>query len=316
MYKSDKEDKLRHKLYLSDVTAVTSLKDPKQKRKHVFGLFSPAKNFHFRANSAEDAEQWVDVIRREARIDEEEEEMFLAGSVAPHQSYAGVGPTPALMSGRVDAITSSSPENTSNLPSRKPIVAEYSGISGNDMGSHSECSDFEGHQPHGASIESLGLQQPAQASTSASPPQPDLGTRNLSQASGFNMDKDPDRIIWQGWLWFLRSKRGVKQWKNMWGVLRPRNLILYKDESEYTAQFIVPLSAILSVVDIDPVSKSKAHCLQIITDEKSHKFCAHGEEPLVQCLGAFKSLLAKRKELEARAAARQMAPGVAGPSPS
>jgi hypothetical protein len=95
----------------------------------------------------------------------------------------------------------------------------------------------------------------------------------------------------------------VRQWKDSWAVLRPRNLILYKDESEYTAQFILPISSIVNVVDIDPVSKTKTHCLQIITEEKSYRFCAHGEETLVQCLGAFKSILAKRRELEARAAA-------------
>jgi len=95
----------------------------------------------------------------------------------------------------------------------------------------------------------------------------------------------------------------VKQWKNSWAVLRPRNLILYKDQSEYAAQFIVQMSSIVNVVDLDPISRTKKFCLQIITEEKSYRLAAHDEESLVQCLGAFKSLLAKRRELEARAAA-------------
>jgi hypothetical protein len=85
-------------------------------------------------------------------------------------------------------------------------------------------------------------------------------------------------------------------------------LILYKNDSESSVLFIVYLSSIVNVVDIDPMSRTRTHCLQIITDEKSYKFCANDEEELVQCLGAFKSLLAKRRELEAKAAA------AAGPS--
>lgn len=295
IYKSEKEDKLRHKVYLSDLTAIASLKYPKHKRENVFGLFSPSKNFHFQAPNAINAEEWIEVIRREARI-EEEEEMFLPASAVRRQSYASAGPLPVLIGSRIDGIMSSSPEAGNNLLSHRPmLIADYSGLSGNEVASHSDLSDIEGQRYQGASIESLTVQHP----------RPEFGNRNGSQTSGINVDMDPDRIIWQGWLWFLRSRRGVKQWKNMWAVLRPRNLILYKDESEYTAQFIIPLSSILNVVDIDPASKSKVHCLQVITDEKSYKFCASGEEPLVQCLGAFKSLLAKRRELEARVAGKQ-----------
>ncbi|KAJ3517579.1 hypothetical protein NM208_g14683 [Fusarium decemcellulare] len=129
-----------------------------------------------------------------------------------------------------------------------------------------------------------------------------MGIRSASQTSVSNIEQDPDRVIWQGWLYFLRNRRGMRQWKDMWAVLRPRNLILYKDESEYTARWILPLSSIVNVVDIDPLSKSKKHCLQVITEEKSYRFCAHDEDALVRCIGAFKSLLAKRRELEARVA--------------
>jgi len=36
--------------------------------------------------------------------------------------------------------------------------------------------------------------------------------------------------------------------------------------------------------------------MQIITEEKTYRFCALSEEDLDNSLGAFKSLLAKRKE--------------------
>jgi hypothetical protein len=84
-------------------------------------------------------------------------------------------------------------------------------------------------------------------------------------------------------------------------VLRPRNFILYKDGAESSVLFLLYMSSIVNVVETDSKSRTKKHCLQIITDEKSYRFCTHDEEALVQCLGAFKSLLAKRRELEARA---------------
>lgn len=313
IYKSEKEDKLRHKIYLSELTAVTFLKDPKQKRKNVFGLFSPSKNFHFQADTAKDAQEWVDLIRKDARIEEEEEEMFLASPAVRRQSYGmgGFYPTAHQSNGSPperERLASSSPEPQNAPSSRLPPSArrpsqnvESSGLSGNELASHSDYySDSDMQRLPGVSIESLAVQPPP---TTNQADRPDMGIRNASQVSGFNGEHDPDRVAWQGRLWFLRSKGGVRQWKNSWAVLRPRNLILYKDESEYAAQFIIPMSSILSVVDLDPISRTKRHCLQIITEEKSYRFSAHDEESLLQCLGAFKSLLAKRRELEAKAAA-------------
>ncbi|KAK0711555.1 hypothetical protein B0H67DRAFT_493171 [Lasiosphaeris hirsuta] len=314
IYKSDKEEKLRHKIYLSDLTAVTLLKDPKNKRPNVFGLFSPSKNFHLQATTLEDAQEWVESIRNDARIEEEEEEMFLASPVIRRQSFLGASlpdDDPRRAVPDLERLASSSPEpqhTTRAAPTtyrRRPSQIESSGLSGTELASHSDFSDAEIPRITGTSIESFAVQ---------SPPNPQIrpgmgpGAVNTSQVSGINADHDPDRVIWQGWLWFLRSKRGVRQWKKSWAVLRMRNIILYKDESEYSVLFLVYLSSIVNVVDIDPLSRTKTHCLQIITDEKSYRFCAQGEEELVQCLGAFKSLLAKRRELEAKAAAAAVDP--------
>lgn len=201
---------------------------------------------------------------------------------------------------------------------RRPSAIESSGMSGTELASHSDFSDSDFQRIPGPTIESLTARSQTVSQARARAAQAQQGasmtpgaTMNVSQSSGINLEQDPDRIIWQGWLRFLRSKRGVKQWKKSWAVLRPRNLILYKDESEYSVLFVVAFSSIVNVVDIDPLSKSKAHCLQIITDEKSYRFCAQNEEELVQCLGAFKSLLAKRRELESKAAAAAAAAAVA-----
>lgn len=310
IYKTDKEDKLRHQLHLSDLTAVAFLKDPKHKRENVFGLFSPSRNFHFQAPSQQEAESWVDLIRREARIEEEEEEMFLASPLGRRQTPSGMravlGISEGMLSSSPEPITMGPPLRAPINGRRKSSQVESSGLSGTELASHSDFSDNDGHRLPGASIESLNLHSPKlEARSMPTPGSTHMNgiNRSLSHLSVQNLEQDLERVIWQGWLSFLRIRGGVRQWKRLWGVLRPRNLILYKDSSEYTAQRIFELSSIVNVVDIDPLSRSKANCLQLITEEKSYKFCAADEESLVQCIGAFKSLLAKRRELELRAAA-------------
>lgn len=71
---------------------------------------------------------------------------------------------------------------------------------------------------------------------------------------------------------------------------------MYKDENEYAPLLILELANIINVVEIDPVSRTKRNCLQIITEERSYRFCARSEEGLDLALGGFKSLLMRRKE--------------------
>ena len=70
----------------------------------------------------------------------------------------------------------------------------------------------------------------------------------------------------------------------------------HHNPQEYAANLIIPLSNILNAVEMDPISRSKAHCMQIIAEEKSYRFCASSEDALAEWLGALKSQLAKRKE--------------------
>jgi hypothetical protein len=64
---------------------------------------------------------------------------------------------------------------------------------------------------------------------------------------------------------------------------------------EYRVIKILPLDSVVDAVEIDPLSKSKKHCLQVITEAKAYRFCAPDEEVLVKVLGAMKSTLAKNK---------------------
>ncbi|KAI4791195.1 PH-domain-containing protein, partial [Aureobasidium sp. EXF-8846] len=89
IYRDRAETKLRHQITLSDLTAIARQKDPKAKAKHVFALFSPSRNYHLEAASDQDAHDWVQLIRREARMDQNEEEMILASPGGAKSTYRG-----------------------------------------------------------------------------------------------------------------------------------------------------------------------------------------------------------------------------------
>ena len=58
------------------------------------------------------------------------------------------------------------------------------------------------------------------------------------------------------------------------------------------------MSSIINAVEIDPISRSKTHCMQIIAEDRSYRFCAIDEDALAKWLGALKSQLARKKEAE------------------
>ncbi|KAH9216002.1 hypothetical protein DL95DRAFT_297767 [Leptodontidium sp. 2 PMI_412] len=313
IYKDANEDKLRHKILLQDLTAVAFLKDPKHKRQNVFGLFSPSRNYHLEAKSRKDAEEWVDLIRTEARIEQEEEEMLLAspGGNATG-SYSGFEKTMQQQHEQRlhdERLGSSSPEpSDSIIPIPRTQRTEALGLTAQRRVSHtmeysgneiSDMSDTDITRQRGGSSVSISEDPMAVKPPSS---RPMLAARNVSQLSGFNMEaaSDPERVVWQGYLMYLKSARGVRQWKDYWAVIRPRTIALYKNDSEYSPILIIQIANVINAVEIDPLSRTKRHCLQVITEEKSFKFCAHGEEGLDTSLGALKSLLAKRKEVEGK----------------
>jgi len=134
------------------------------------------------------------------------------------------------------------------------------------------------------------------------------GTTALSQPTAqVDATTDPERVVRQGHLQILKShKTGVKGWKTIWVVLRPRSLSFYKNGSEYAAVKVLPMHTIVNAAEVDAISKSKNHCFQIITDDKTFRFCANGEEEMDRWLGAMKSVLARRNEAEKAAAAKAL----------
>lgn len=295
IYRDKDETKLRHQINLAEITAVARQRDSKKKMDHVFGIFSPARNYHLSASTEKEAQQWVDLIRREARIDEEEGDMTLMSPTGT-KTFTGfdrarrdvLSPNNASSSSEIDTErppSSVAPEHMHSA--RRPSQALN--YSGNERSSVSDC-DFSDTGAFQASVTSLPKKVAQQK-------------RNVSQQSNIGATPDEERVVCHGWLYLLKSKGGVRQWRRVWVVLRPKGLAIYKTDDEYSATHIIPFASIIDAVDIDSVSRSKQYCMQVISEEKNFRFCAPDENALAKWLGAFKSLLIRRRESQQKRAA-------------
>ncbi|KAH7355754.1 hypothetical protein BKA66DRAFT_429557 [Pyrenochaeta sp. MPI-SDFR-AT-0127] len=296
IYKDKDETKLRHQINLSEITAVARQKDSKKKMDHVFGIFSPARNYHLGATTDKEAQEWVDLIRIEARMDEEEGEMVLMSPTTGKKTFTGFDRSKrdnmASSSSEAEPRPSSSMAPEAMHSARRPSQAlNYSG------NEHGSISDFD--------FSDTGFQ----GSANSLPRKVSQQKRNVSQQSNIGATPDDERVVYHGWMYVLKSKGGVRQWKKVWVVLRPKCLAFYKNDQEYSASLIIPFSSIIDAVDIDSVSRSKQYCMQVISEEKNFKLCAVDENSLAKWLGALKSLLAKKKEAEQQRVL-QSAPGI------
>lgn len=311
-YKTSSEEKLHKQIGLSDLNDVAHLKDRKDRREHLFSLYTPARSYRFSAIDEQDAKAWVELIRKEAHIDEDEQDLHKrkhAPTNGSHeaqansdrleqQRFASSSPEPFDIPGR-----SSTTKDGIKIPGARRPSAHNLEYSGDELGVCSDWSDTPqqsyAQAPHG-SFAHREMQPASGLDPKAALPAQSGNARNTSRSSGFQA-QDEERVVWHGYLLILRSKGGVRQWKKLWAVLRPKSLAFYKNDEEYAAQLIVPLSNIINAVEIDPLSRSKSHCMQIIAEDKTHRFCAPSEETLTKWLGALKSQLAWRRETKKNA---------------
>ncbi|KAJ5952161.1 uncharacterized protein N7479_010574 [Penicillium vulpinum] len=304
VYKDEETTRLRVSISLSEVTAVTPVKSPRSTRRHVFGVFTPSTTYRFEAPTERDAEVWIDRIRAETPGDADEQ-AFLALTQRRE--------TPVIHKQLVDETTdhsdfdptgrASSPEPRHALsPRRKnaqalPYIQDYSG---NEMTSYSEFSDGPGpvRNSHLRSMPSIhSLSVPAQEDKPVPRPSASL-PRDTHRPSDLGILRDPERVICQGYLQGLRIQGTVRQWRRHWVVLRPKSLAFYKDEAEYAAIKLIPMSQVFDAAEVDPISRSKTFCMQIIAEEKTYRLCAPDEESLARWLGSLKSILAARRRLD------------------
>lgn len=110
--------------------------------------------------------------------------------------------------------------------------------SGAEVGSFSSMSD-------GARISQLSLGGAIDSGAETEPPHPGVN-RNMSGFSSHDA-MDDSRVVWHGYLYCLKSKGGVKQWKKYWVVLRTANLTFYKTEEVPSPPRHAELDQILNI---------------------------------------------------------------------
>ena len=193
----------------------------------------------------------MDLIRQGARIEEEEQAIFMS-SLGNENVRANM--RPAIQAGDdgqwdQERLGSSSPEPSDfpprpsttrdgvRIPGIQTVDLDYSG---NELGSQTDFSDSMPTNSLGQSIpEQISLSKvrtvPAPSTNlpltapTLRPTRPE-NIRTSSQNSLTHKDMDEERVIWHGFLLVLKSKGGVRQWKKLWVVLRPKNLAFYKTE--------------------------------------------------------------------------------------
>jgi PH domain len=305
IYQKEDESGLRASVTLSDVTAVAPVK--KTHTEHVFGVFTPSKNYHFQGTSAQDTLDWIERIRNEARVGTMGEVELASPGLPLDQrespsydttdEFSGddhvAGSVPADVTQRAILRQDGRPK-TSTTHRRMSHLNEYSGNELNT--SHSDFSDA----PVGSLPKNMASSLPRSSVLAAIASDQNLRpgiARDTSQMGGLDATVDPERVIRQGWLQVLRSKGGVKQWKYLWVVLRPKTLSFYKNEQEYSTVKLFSMSSVIDAAEIDPVSRSKQFCLQLILEDKAYKCCAPDEDALAKWLGSLKSVFAKRQNV-------------------
>ena len=325
IYGNTDETDLRESIALSDVTAVAQVR--KSRHDNVFGVFSPSKNFHFQASSEQEALDWVSQVRLEARIDDFEPPEPVLEPPAPQFSRNTVNDsTQSHGYDTTDISADESPDQSGSPDHRRnggpnrarthSNIEPY--ISGPDFNtSHSDFSDFylgtslpktspSTNRPLSpiASANALRpviLQQRNNSQLSIGhepqpqlpPPQTTVPSAGMTPVLPTVADlRDPLRPIRQGFLTVLSSKpAGMKSWKSLFAVLRPRNLSFYKNEHEYSVLKMLPVSSIVDAVEIDPVSRSRVYCFEVIAEEKVVRCCVKSEAELEGWLGALKSVI-------------------------
>lgn len=149
-----------------------------------------------------------------------------------HERWGSSSPEPLEVPGR-----RSTTRDGIRIPGIRRLSVHELEYSGDEVAPYSDFSDTPSQSyalssSFGSFVNRTqrGVQKPSNAPY-AEPIPPPSTTRNVSQSSGFHADQhDDERVIWHGYLLCLKTKGGVRQWKRLWVVLRPKNLAFYKND--------------------------------------------------------------------------------------
>lgn len=184
----------------------------------------------------------MELIKREAPQLDQDGPVDLGSPVA-HESHperqsgyerwGSSSPEPWDVPGRRSTTT----RDGIRIPGIRPLSTHELEYSGDELAHYSDFSDtpsqsYAQSSSFGSFVKRTQRGLPKGSNTPyAEPIQAVPAARNVSQSSGFHADQqDDEKVIWHGYLLCLKKKGGVRQWKRLWVVLRPKNLAFYKND--------------------------------------------------------------------------------------
>ncbi|KAG5358619.1 putative PH domain-containing protein [Yarrowia sp. B02] len=282
VYKDEREYEPVRVIPAEEISSVALLDDLN------FAVFTSSINHHFKSDSRTDSESWVAQLKEvgkraaEGVVDAQKRERALSAKgveipivvdtcFSPHSqlhSYSNHPHSPHMDGAHShteysgdDVFSSQSEWDDDRSPLSKSPIGEIHPF----------------HDP--VKVPKISTNSPPQSSgpspTSPSPPSP-------SRSS----------LIAEGPL--LRLKKRYNQWQRQYAVLTPEALSFYKSASsahEHKKPIkTIPVAQLLDVVELDPLSKSKSFCMQLITPAKRIRFSLDSETELTKWLVAIKSI--------------------------
>lgn len=267
-YKDEREYKVDGIIPTAEIMSAAMVNDTSHQSDNSckFAVITNANNIHFKADTGVDAHSWVDILRQAAH------ESSMASSYKRENILSKMGGSAASPG----AVASSSvQEGGIAFPSGfghkedqglQPL-ASPSAFSGS----------FDGFSSSGASDEHLPQTSTAAAVVAE-------GGEATDAAASDSQEKE--QTIQSGYV--QRLKRHYNKWIVQYAVVTSKRVLFYKKHTDQIPLKVIDLHEIADVVEIDPLSKSRHFCMQIITAEKRMRFCLESEEELTQWLASFK----------------------------
>lgn len=174
------------------------------------------------------------------------------------------------------------PINTTNTPAATPVATPIAGSRTPSYGSphtHSHSAS-PGNAIH---VNTASSPNHSYATSPVTPSHP-LTPTNIA------LSRTPTTIA-EGSV--LRLKKRYNQWQRQYAILTGDSMSFYKSLNSSRTKKptkVIPISQLLDVVELDPLSKSKPFCMQLITPQKRIRFSLDTEADLTKWLVAIKSI--------------------------
>lgn len=323
-YKDESEYKVEGMISTADIMSVTMLAD--QKPNH-FALFTNNKNFHLQADNTPDAQAWVDVIRHTAN---EAAESILCSSFERLNTGSPLASNPEEFKREQVALAAKLSSPTTTSPPPPPGVTDgihfpksflpptegggmvvspgggmYYDYSGTEDLGMSSCTSEGGltsppkpfqqpqlqHSTDTTNNENLHLNIPHLPPNYNQRQRTNTDNNNEATTTSTEHEDGEEKIVKKGYI--LRLKKRYNQWRRQYVILTDQKMEFFKNEKNKTAVKELSVKDIIDVVEIDPLSRTKRFCMQLITDNKRMRFCAESEEDLTKWLASLKSVITK-----------------------